>query len=89
MTKMMGEVIRSKDGTRNDPKNTRGRWLRQVENQFAASGCQPRAVSLAPMSVAIALESSVLSCSRIFFLGHFLKYPQDMKSVIEGAALLA
>jgi hypothetical protein len=34
------------------------------------------------------LKASVLSCSVISFIGHFLKYPQDMKSVIEGAVFL-
>jgi len=34
------------------------------------------------------LKASVLSCSVISFIRHFLKYPQDMKSVIEGAVFL-
>jgi hypothetical protein len=29
-----------------------------------------------------------LLCGRISFRGHLLKYPQDPKSVIEGAAFL-
>ena len=33
-------------------------------------------------------KASVLSCGGFSLRSHFLKYPQDMKSVIEGAAFL-
>jgi hypothetical protein len=39
-------------------------------------------------SVAIALKASVLLCGGFSLRSDLLKYPQDMKSVIEGAAFL-